>query len=365
MTDQANFDETISGWLQEAAPSTVPGRVLATTFERTRGAPQQRRWRALPETPQWTRVVPPLAAAAVVAIATVLAFNVGLVPGPGGPSTPSASPTPSPSAIAEPASPPPSGEPTPSSSPIPTAPPLKPDVARLLGNFIDARIAGGGAGNFLNTRREDFPLLYATTSGVRFDRGEFDQVVGYGWPYEFSAFKVRLFGGDTVVEQLVFVPASGPLGLEYVANGFGTDIPATSENGRPVPASYSYFGGEVTLRAAYPWLMTSIGRLIPAGTRVQPTTDGGERNDWALFQLIADPVSPSPANCSRVPGAPYAVCEDGIESKGVHMRAYVFDVPEGLSMSTFSIVVTGRDAEFDRAVQAIAPVIESVEFHVP
>ena len=71
------------------------------------------------------------------------------------------------------------------------------------------------------------------------------------------AFKVRLFAGDTVVEQLSSSTTDGPLGLEYERDGFATEIAPTTEDGQPVAVPYNYFDGEVTLRAAHPWVIRS------------------------------------------------------------------------------------------------------------
>ncbi len=101
------------------------------------------------------------------------------------------------------------------------------------------------------------------------------------------AFKVRLFAGDTVVEQLFFMPhddpqwfpADGRLGLEYQPHGFATHIAPTTEDGQPVAVTYDYFDGELTLHAAHPWVFGDdpAGGLIPQGPGVQPTTDAPRR----------------------------------------------------------------------------------------
>jgi hypothetical protein len=190
--------------------------------------------------------------------------------------------------------------------PEPTTPPASPEVTALLNAFLEARVAGEGAQQYLAVPEEEVPLLYATTSGAPYERAEFQQVRGIDWPYGFMAFQARLFAGDTVVEQLFFTPADGRLGpdgrlgLEYDSDGFGTDIAPTTEDGQPVALPYNFFDGEVTLHAAHPWVSRSyfgralgIGgsiRLIPEGPGVRPTTDGAERSDWDELLLIADPA---------------------------------------------------------------------------
>lgn len=89
----------------------------------------------------------------------------------------------------------------------------------------------------------------------------------------------------------------------YVPDGFGTDIAPTAEDGRAVAMPYRYFDGQVTLRAAHPWIFQDSfagGRLIPTGAGVRPTTDGGQRHDWDALLLLADPV-PAGTGCETGP----------------------------------------------------------------
>ncbi|KRT61071.1 MAG: hypothetical protein XU10_C0044G0004 [Chloroflexi bacterium CSP1-4] len=201
-------------------------------------------------------------------------------------------------------------------SPEPTTPFSEAEVTALLNGFLEARIAGEAAQQYLGVPEEDIPLLYATTSGAPYERAEFERVLGIDWPYGLTAFKVRLFAGDTVVEQLLFIgrPDGPPDGLEYRPDGFGTDIAPTTENGQPVAMPYNAFDGEVTLQVAHPWVFydyrqfggMTFGRLIPEGPGVRPTTDGGERNDgWDQLFLIADPALGG-AGCQRGPSPPDA-----------------------------------------------------------
>jgi hypothetical protein len=326
-------------------------------------------------------------------------------------------------------------------SPSPTTPPpSEPEVIGLLSSFLEARVAGEGAQRYLSIPEEDVPLLYATTSGAPYDRAEFERVLGTEWPYGYTAFTVRLFAGDTVVEQLFFAPPDGRLGLEYQVDGFGTDIAPTTEDGQPVTVPYAYFDGGVTLQAAHPWIMSDydpVGLLIPDGPGVSPTTDGGERHDWDRLVLMADPLD---TDCQRGVGtadaealadkirsnpnveatAPVAVSIAGAEAlmmdvdiaqgawicvsvylggdafdssvvspvfdgswasggvsgggvggvtsggvTGDRMRLYLFDVPEGSNVRILAIAIVAPEARFERAVEAAAPVLESLEFHAP
>ena len=45
------------------------------------------------------------------------------------------------------------------------------------------------------------------------------------------------------------------------------------------------------------------------------------------------------------------------------MRLYLFDVPKGLSMRILAIAIVASESSFERAVEAAAPVVDSVEFH--
>ena len=318
----------------------------------------------------------------------------------------------------------------------------------VMNGFVAARVAGEGAEQYLdleNTRPEDIPLLYATTTGAPYQRGEFEQVAGIEWPYGWEAFRVRLFAGDTVVEQLIFAGPDTP-GLNYQGDGFGTDIPPTTEDGEPVAMPKTYFDGQVTLRAAHPWIMSDysdsggsiFGRLIPEGPGVPPTTDGGQRHDgWDELFLIADPklggagcqASNDPVDAAalaesirsnpdldatdpiavsvggadalmmdvRIPaGASVTVpaggggdlCQNGLllpvfdldgvgseirvddgiatsQATGDWMRLYLLAAPEGSSMRILALTIVAPESRFERAVEEAAPILESVEFHVP
>lgn len=411
MAMDQRLDELLSKWLEETAPQRVPTRVLAATFERTRGSKQQVRWPARTGKPPMARFATALGGAAVVAVAAVLVINTGLITGPGG------TPTPTPSATA-----------SPSTSPRPAAPPVGAEVTELLDRFLEARIAGGGAETFIYGAGEDVPLLYATTSGARYERAEFAQVLGYEWPYGFAAFKVRLFSRDTVVEQLFFTPQDLTLypdpsraaeargTVEYVVDGFGTDIAPTTEDGRAVGAPYVAFDGVVTVHVSHPWAFrggrTAI-RLIPEGAG--PTTDGGERNGWDRLVLMANPTRTGtcptdggPVDAEGLvesirsdPGldatAPVAVSAAGAEglmldvaiadgasqlcagligdtelgfrqgvglSTGSRMRLYVYDAPDGSSLRILAIAIVVPESRWERAVGATTPAV-LVEFHTP
>jgi hypothetical protein len=286
-----------------------------------------------------------------------------------------------------------------------TEPHSEKEIADLLSAFIESRIAGEGAQQYLNGRAEDVPLLYATSSGEPYERGEFEQVSGVEWPYGWTAFRVRLFAGNTVVEQVFFTGPAGRLGLEHAGLfGTGGDLAPTTEDGQPATWANDYFGGEVTVHAAHPWASTGGGNpilLIPAGAA--PTTDGGQRAAWRQLVIVRDPV-PIGAGCQTGPGAdakalaetirsipdieattPVAVNAGGAEGlvidvlargdtgachvplltpgKESRMRLYLYDAPAGSSMRILAIAMIVPESDFARAVDNTAPI--TVEFHAP
>lgn len=47
------------------------------------------------------------------------------------------------------------------------------------------------------------------------------------------------------------------------------------------------------------------------------------------------------------------------------MRLYLFDAPGGSSMRTLAIASVAPESRFERAVEAAAPIVDSLEFHAP
>lgn len=129
MAKNEQFDESVSRWLEEAAPARIPERVLHATFERTRKSGQNVGWRALLGRLSMPKFVPALGSAAAIVVVAALGLSfyanrqggIGALPSP----TPSASPTVTASPSVEPtAGASPSVEPTaPSPSPSATASP--------------------------------------------------------------------------------------------------------------------------------------------------------------------------------------------------------------------------------------------------
>jgi hypothetical protein len=133
-------------------------------------------------------------------------------------------------------------------------PPPDDDVTALLEAFLQARLDGHGAEQYLLTEPgvpgTQAPLLYATTSGAPYERSTTPEMVqGPVWPTGWREYKVQLFAEDgTVVEQYFHVVRrAGQLGLIY-GFAFGHDLP-TAENGEPVAVPHSEFGDTVTFTA--------------------------------------------------------------------------------------------------------------------
>jgi hypothetical protein len=76
MADNEHFEDSIGRWLEEAAPSRLPERVLDATFERTRRSRQGSAWRQVPGRLSMPRFVPALGGAAIVVAAAVVALNL-------------------------------------------------------------------------------------------------------------------------------------------------------------------------------------------------------------------------------------------------------------------------------------------------
>ena len=101
MAGNERFEDSIGTWLEGAAPTALPERVLAATFERTRRTRQATVWRTVLGRGPMPRSIPALGGAAVaVAAAALLALNIGLISLPGSSPTPPPAATPLPSVAA-------------------------------------------------------------------------------------------------------------------------------------------------------------------------------------------------------------------------------------------------------------------------
>jgi hypothetical protein len=298
------------------------------------------------------------------------------------------------------------------------------EATAFLRAFLEARVDGDGAEQYLLTEpgespseSRQAPLLYAATSDSPYERYEIDRLQGPVWPTGWIEYRVRLFAADgTVVEQsfVVVRQQNGVLGLIY---GFPqTDEFPTTEDGQPVPVPFSVLEGEVTFAAALPWngetdaesrsttlLLRNRVHLERLEIAVDPLpVDGGcepgepPADAAALAQIIRSdpdvevsvPVELTVAGVHALrmdvvaaPGA--SVCDQGFDEplvftqantgdshqgwldQGDRMRLYLLDLPAGASARILAIAIVAPESEFERVEDTAAPVLDSIEFHVP
>jgi hypothetical protein len=282
-----------------------------------------------------------------------------------------------------------------------------------LQEFLAARIAGSGAEGYVEVQpNTDVPLLYATTSGAPYERYEIERVDGPRWPDASMTFLVRLFADDATVVQHKISSYQGGLWL---------DANSTTENGQPVAVSYTSADGEVNVSAPSPWNMwwpeadhvadvgvwfglmervshesgTSIGFVDPVAYDAWCANNGGSpllsaSADAAAIaqQVIADAnfetTAPVPARIGGLDAVAIDValasggeaCRVGmiVISRWIHtiawdpglrLRLYLVDLPEGMSVQTLAITVVAPEERFEEVIEETAPIIESIEFHVP
>ena len=171
-------------------------------------------------------------------------------------------------------------------------PPSDAEVNAVLDAFLQARISGEGAEQFLFPDpswgpSSEAPLLYATTSGVPYERSSAPQLMlGPVWPTGWREYKIELVAEDeTVVEQYFHVIRHGDqIGLFY---GFASDHELqTTENGKAVAVLQSAFGG-VTFTA--PPAQTTGGGLA------ETIKLSGEGTDGHLILVW----NPNPDSCAN------------------------------------------------------------------
>ena len=276
------------------------------------------------------------------------------------------------------------------------------EATAILEAFLQARIDGEGAEQYLGGSDWRVQLLYATSTGIPYGQFEFESVDDPDWPSGSRRFEVRLFAedGQTVVEQSLALERDG-------AGRWGLESgPETVENGKALPVLYRILGGEVTFLANHPW----DGGLFGPSFEIN-----GEPADASLFQpdghlrVLADPLpiaagcqeGPAPANAealaqsilsdpdfettvpsaTTVGGAPALqvevvtaagalVCDgwprfavtSSILEPGNRMRLYLVDLPGG-SARILSIAIVASEERFESVVEAAAPILDSFEFH--
>jgi hypothetical protein len=299
-------------------------------------------------------------------------------------------------------------------------PPSDAEVTALVEAFLQARVDGEGAEEYLSPADSQVDLLYATTSGDSYERSEFELVRGPVWPGGWREFTVRLFTADgSTVKQTFLVERDddGRLALVYTALDPFDDV-LTTENGGALAEPYEFLDGEVTFAAAPPWDYYIGGwGFGPTMTTLQLDDPDRQRFDQ-LLAVVADPLpvedgcrqGPAPADAEALARsirsdpdleatAPVAVSVGGIdavrmdvtaapgasvcekypaplvltpgEGSGVNLeqgsrtRLYLLDAPEGSSFRILAISINAPEPDFGHVIAAAAPVLDSFEFHAP
>ena len=303
------------------------------------------------------------------------------------------------------------------------APPSEAETTALLEAFLQARIDGEGAGEYVDAHAswwdeypflyggDEIPFLYATPTGAPYERSEFEVAEGPLWPDGRMRFRVRLFAenGQTVVEQF-FQMDGVDRGLWYEDQSDGSDGPGTTVNGQNVPVPYSVFDGEVTLSMAYPWhaefsddegsrfnlvsdeFEGALQLLGPGPVRNGCQQGPAPADAQALARSIRsnpdlEATAPVTVSVGGIPalqmdvttalstcpsGAPPKVAEvelyAGLRSLAscgpcAQIRLYLLDLPQRSSARILAIAFIAPKESFERAVESAAPIVDSVEFH--
>jgi hypothetical protein len=303
-------------------------------------------------------------------------------------------------------------------------PPSDAEATSLLEAFLQARVDGEGAEEYLSPAGSQIPLLYATTSDDPYERSEFELVQGPVWPGGWREFTVRLFaaGGSTVVEQTFLVEGDeeGRVVLVYGALDPFEEV-LTTENGGALAEPYEFLDGEVTFDAAWPWDWYVGGwGFTPTMTTLQFDDPDQSAGLGQRLEIVADPL-PVESGCQQGPAPPDAealaqsirtdpdleatepvavsvggivglrmdvvaaagasVCEEGPAPQvvtpndhdpewtgvflghGRRMRLYLLDLPEGLSHQTLAIAISAPEPDFERVMEAAEQIVDSFEFH--
>ncbi len=278
-----------------------------------------------------------------------------------------------------------------------------------LEEFLDARIAGEGADRYVRADADiGVPLLYATTSGVPYERYEIERIGRPLWPDGGLIFSVRMFaaGDETVVEQAFF----------WSGDDLWLAGDATTENGEAVIVSHTSSDGEVSISAPGTWdTWSGGGTTLDLAPRVWfweffrgedriEFTDPAAYDEWCAAnggspllsapadaatiaqQVIADPDFEATAPVAARIGDLEAVsidvalaaggsaCGVGMTDisrwihtigwdPGLRMRLYLVDLPDGMPVPTLAITIVAPEERFDDVIAETAPILESIEFH--
>lgn len=302
-------------------------------------------------------------------------------------------------------------------------PPSDAEATALVQAFVQARVDGDGAEEYLSPAASQVPFLYETTSADPYERSEFELMQGPVWPGGWMEYTVRLFAADgsTVVEQsfLVERDEDDRLVLVYAALDPFDEV-LTIVNGGALAEPYEFLDGEVTFAAAPPWDWYVGGwGFTPTMTTLQLDDPDEQRFDQLLV-VVADPLpvedgcrkGAAPADAEALtqsirsdpdleattpvavsvggidavrmdvtaaPGA--SVCQDypaplvlapGDSSgngatlkQGSRTRLYILAAPDGSSIRTLAIAINAPERDFQHVMEAAAPIVDSFEFHAP
>ena len=312
------------------------------------------------------------------------------------------------------------------------------EVTARLEEWLAARIAGQGAEGKVDTeddrgdgrcnrglaamcRIDEVPLLYATTSGARYERYEIDRVAGPRWPRAEMEFTIRLFADDgaTVVEQPIVWIAGRTSDGRHGDPRLLSLVTAMTEDGQPVTVPFTFLDGELTASAARPWVPShqafnfglSLNGMYkeerisfvpdPYLSTVECMFGSAPANAAALAESIRScpqfeataPVGASVGGAEGLyidvtlaPGAsvwpdgdgnstvvlsrvPYPLGWDGSWRAEIgpdtRVRLYLVDLPEGSPARIMAIAIGAPQARFESVVEAAAPVLDSIEFEAP
>jgi hypothetical protein len=290
-------------------------------------------------------------------------------------------------------------------------PPSDAEATEFLSAFLQARVDGEGAEEFLQAPPEgQIPLLYATTSDAPYEGFEFDLAQGPEWPSGWMEFEVRLFAEDgrTVVEQ-PFLLDRGPDGhLLLVYRALEELDVTTTENGEAVAEPFEFLDGEMTLYATDRWTESFFywglgldddfdlrvefaGNPRPVQTGCRPgrapvdveSLARSIRSDPDLAATAPEPVTLGGIDGLRMdltaaPGAspckeyqlPEVLGKDDYWSalapkQGTRIRLYLLDLPEGSSAQIMALAIIAPEDRLESLLEAAEPVVESVEFRSP
>jgi hypothetical protein len=283
------------------------------------------------------------------------------------------------------------------------------EATARLEDFLAARVQGEGAEGLVEVSAaflasDEFPLLYAATTGAPYERFEIERVSGPEWPHGGMDFTVRLFadGGSTVVEQAI----------GWNGSSLDHNPRQTTENGLPLAMPYVFLDGAVTMSAADPWGMGLERWALELGDQageaivlVADPRASGVGCGIGAFPVDADALA---RNLQLDPDlevtAPVAVTVGGIDAlkvdlvmapgaavcdgaspvlrlpgasdygndrqsaslaPGTRMRLYLVDLPEGSASRIMAIAIVAPEARFDSVLEAATPIIDSIQFHAP